>query len=295
VPEMPEIQAHAERMAASLVGRPLESFELLNFATLKTFDPPADGAVGYPLRGIRRRGKYLIFDFGNDTSHVVHLMQGGRLRPDPKRTKKPRQGLARWVFAGSDGTGEDASVADEAWLLTEAGSERKAGVWAVSTPHLSDNENPHNPLGHLGPEAHDLDQATLGALLSSHSRRIHGVLRDQRVLAGLGRLLTNEILYEAALSPFANAAKLSPDEIGQLHLAIGEVVERATVHERTLTDIGKSADRPSKVHNREGEPCVDCAESIRSVTYRAYTVYYCPQRQTNGKRLADNTTSRFLK
>jgi len=281
---MPEVQAHAERMTAALGGATLQRFELLNFAALKTYDPPADGAKGMRLDRVERRGKYLLLRFDGDLTHVVHLMQGGRLRLDPKVSKKPKLGLARWTFTGT------ASGVDEAWLLTEAGTERKAGVWAVRGDPL-----PQPPLDDLGPEADRLSRDELAERLAGRSRRLHGLLRDQDVLAGLGRMLTNEILYEAALSPFANAAKLTDDEITRLHTALGEVVARATAHERTLTDIGKSVDRPSKVHNRAGEPCLDCDDTIRTVTYRQYTVYYCPTRQTEGKILADNTTSKFLK
>jgi len=284
MPEMPEVQAHAERMTAALGGATLQRFELLNFAALKTYDPPADGAKGMRLDRVERRGKYLLLRFDGDLTHVVHLMQGGRLRLDPKVSKKPKLGLARWTFTGT------ASGVDEAWLLTEAGTERKAGVWAVQGDPL-----PQPPLDDLGPEADRLSRDELAERLAGRSRRLHGLLRDQDVLAGLGRMLTNEILYEAALSPFANAAKLTDDEITRLHTALGEVVARATAHERTLTDIGKSVDRPSKVHNRAGEPCLDCDDTIRTVTYRQYTVYYCPTRQTEGKILADNTTSKFLK
>lgn len=281
---MPEVQAHAERMTAALGGATLQRFELLNFAALKTYDPPADAAKGMRLERVDRRGKYLLLRFDGDLTHVVHLMQGGRLRLDPKVSKKPKLGLARWTFAGT------ASGVDEAWLLTEAGTERKAGVWAVRGDPL-----PQVPLDDLGPEADQLGRDELAERLAGRSRRLHGLLRDQDVLAGLGRMLTNEILYEAALSPFANAAKLTDDEMTRLHTALGEVVARATAHERTLTDIGKSVDRPSKVHNRAGEPCVDCDDTIRTVTYRRYTVYYCPAHQTEGKILADNTTSKFLK
>jgi len=281
---MPEVQAHAERMTAALGGATLQRFELLNFAALKTYDPPADAAKGMRLERVERRGKYLLLRFDGDLTHVIHLMQGGRLRLDPKVSKKPRLGLARWTFTGT------TSGVDEAWLLTEAGTERKAGVWAVRGDPL-----PQVPLDDLGPEADQLSRNELAERLAGRSRRLHGLLRDQDVLAGLGRMLTNEILYEAALSPFANAAKLTDDEITRLHTALGEVVARATAHERTLSDIGKSVDRPSKVHNRAGEPCGDCDDTIRTVTYRQYTVYYCPTRQTEGKILADNTTSKFLK
>lgn len=284
MPEMPEVQAHAERMTAALGGARLERFELLNFAALKTFDPPADGAVGARLVEVGRRAKYLLLRFDNDQTHVVHLMQGGRLRLDPKQSKKPRLGLARWTFS------ETASGVDEAWLLTEAGTERKAGVWAVTG-----DPGPQDPLDGLGPEADQLAVDELTALLAPHSKRLHGLLRNQRTITGLGRMLTNEILYEAELSPFANATKLSDDDLTRLHAAIGEVVARATDHERTLDDIGKSIDRPSKVHNRSDEPCLDCDDTVRTVEYRKYTVYYCPTRQTGGKLLADNTTSKFLK
>lgn len=287
MPEMPEVQAHAERLTDALEGKTLAKFELLNFAALKTFAPPVDGAVGHKLTKVGRRAKYLLLEFDNGHTHVIHLMQGGRLRPDTKRSRKPRLGLARWVFDVEDA---DGGTTQEAWMLTEAGTERKAGVWAIDGDPI-----PQDPLLGLGPEADTVDRDQLAELLGANSRRLHGLLREQRSIAGLGRMLTNEILYEARLSPFANASKLSDDQIDTLHGCIAEVVARATDHERTLDDIGKSIDRPSKVHNRAGEPCLDCDDTIRTIEYRRYTVFYCPTAQTGGKLLADNTTSKFLK
>ncbi len=283
MPEIPEVQAHGERMTEALSGWTLRRFEPLNFAVLKTFNPPPDAAVGHRLVSVGRRAKYLLMEFDNGHRHVVHLMQGGRLRHDEKRSRKPKFGLARWVFT-------DDSDAEQAWLLTEAGTERKAGVWVVDGDPL-----PVEPLDRLGPEATELSRDQLADRLSGHSRRIHGLLREQTVIAGLGRMLANEICYEAKLSPFANASKLDGDQIDRLHAAVGSVVEAAIDHERTLDDIGKSADRPSKVHNRAGEPCTGCDDTVRTVEYRRYTVYYCPTEQTDGKILADNTTSKFLK
>ncbi|MBT8241217.1 MAG: hypothetical protein KJN63_08320 [Acidimicrobiia bacterium] len=279
MPELPEVQAHAERMTEALAGKKLEKFQLLNFASLKTFSPAPDEAVGATLTEVSRRAKVLQFRFDNGQVHVVHLMQGGRLRPDPKQTKKPRLGIARWVFEGND-----------AWLFTEAGNERKAGVWT-----LTGDPDDHPPLTETAPDCIDFSLDDLATLCGSHSGRIHGLLRDQRKIAGLGRMLTNEILFDARISPFANASKLTSEQIGNLYDSMQAVVASAIEHERTLDDIGKSADRPSKVHNRAGEPCVDCNDTIRTVEYRKYTVYYCPADQTGGKILADNTTSKFLK
>lgn len=286
MPEMPEVQAHAERMTAALQGARLARYRLLNFASLKTFDPPPDGVVGSALAEVGRRGKYLLLGFDNGHTHVVHLMQGGRLRPDPKETKKPRGGLMRWTFEPGDRT----EFGTPSWLLTEAGTERSAGLWVCDGDPLT-----QAPLDRLGPEAAEMTAPELASLLRAHSRRLHGLLRDQRIIAGLGRMLTNEILYEAELSPYVNASKLTDDDVGRLHGAIGQVVNAALANERALDDIGKSADRPSKVHNRAGEPCRDCDDTVRSIEYRKYTVYYCPTRQTGGRLLADNATSKFLK
>jgi formamidopyrimidine-DNA glycosylase len=287
---MPEVQAHCERMTVALAGATLSKFQLINFAGLKTFDPPADAAVGARIVAVERHGKYLMLRFDNDVTHVIHLMQGGRIRPDPKQSKKPRNGITRWIFDDAPDGGA------EAWLLTEAGTERKAGVWAVrGEPREQD------PLLGLGPDPTTLDLDAFAAAIGAHSRRLHGVLRTQGIVSGLGRMLANEILFEAGLSPFANASKIDADEMARLHASTQRVVEAATEHERTLDDIGKSVDRPSKVHNRAGEPCLGradagpCGDTIHTVEYRKYTVYYCPTEQTGGRVLADNTTSKFLK
>lgn len=299
MPEMPEVQAHAERMTEALAGATLTKFQLINFAGLKTFSPAPDAAVGSTLIEVGRRAKYLVLRFDNGHNHLVHLMQGGRLRVDPKQTRKPRSGVARWVFA-HEGEGR---TAEEAWLLTEAGNERKAGVWALDSSKVSIEEQ--EPLNRLAPPAELLSAGELGAVFAQNSMRLHGLLRSQKIVSGLGRMLANEICFLAGVSPFANVSKLDEPSVASLHNAIAEAVNAGLRHERTLEDIGKSADRPSRVHNRNGELCVgvDCAgpgtgpctNTIATVEYRNYTVFYCPTRQTDDKLLKDNTTSKFLK
>src|SRR5687767_14074244 len=154
---MPEVQAHAERLTDEFGGAVLERFTPLALTALKTFDPPPEDAVGRPLDGVDRRAKYLLLRFG-DRTFVVHLMQGGRLRVDEKQSAKPRGGLARWRF-------EDG----RALLLTEMGTERKAGVWA-----LDGDPETQPPLDELGPEADQLDGPALHALFHEHPMRLHG-------------------------------------------------------------------------------------------------------------------------
>jgi formamidopyrimidine-DNA glycosylase len=278
MPEMPEVQAHAERLAASFAGAELSRFVSLAFTALKTVSPAPDTAYGSPLETVTRRGKYLLLSFG-EVTFVVHLMQGGRLRVDEKQAARPRNGQARWRFA--DG---------RALLLTEAGTEHKAGVWVVA-------DNPHGqpPLHDLGPEADQIDREWLAKLLVEHPMRLHGWLRDQRIVAGLGRRLANEICHRANLSPFASTAKLDGDAVERLHGAIMTCIADALAHERTRDDMSASKERPGAVHHRTGEPCPVCGDAVRAVNYRSYTINYCPTCQTDGKVLADNTTSRFLK
>ncbi|NOX29783.1 MAG: Fpg/Nei family DNA glycosylase [Actinobacteria bacterium] len=278
MPEIPEVRAHAERLSAELAGRELARFTALTFTVLKTFDPRPDASVGQPLTEVTSYAKYLLLRFGAIT-HVVHLMQGGRLKPDPKQSKKPRGGLARWTF--TDGT---------ALLLTEPGTERRAGVWVVDGGPTA-----QAPISELGPLATDLSAAALGELMSEHSMRLHGFIRSQRVIAGLGRRLANEICHQAKISPFATSSRLSANEVERVHSAIHTKIDEGLAYDRGRDDMSKSAERPSSVHGRIGEPCPVCNDKIRSVEYRKYTVIYCPTCQTNGRRLADNTTSKFLK
>ena len=278
MPELPELQAHAERLEAAYAGRVLAAFRPLSFTALKTFDPPPEAAAGHPLDHVGRRGKYLLVGF-DPLTFVVHLMQGGRLKPDEKQSAKPRGGLARWVF-------DDGS----ALLLTEAGTEKRAGVWVVDGDPTT-----QPPLDDLGPEADQASPAELAAILGERRGRLHGLLRDQGAVAGLGRRLANEVCHRARLSPFANAAGLDEEEVGRLHRAIGETVAESLEYERSRDEMSKSADRPGAVHHREGEDCPVCGDEVRAVSYRSYTVNYCPTCQTEGRTLADRTTSRFLK
>lgn len=278
MPELPEVQAHAERLTEQFRGAELRKFVPLTFTALKTALPRPDAAYGLPLHSVGRRGKYLLLRF-EPVTFVVHLMQGGRLLVDEKQSAKARNGQARFVFA--DGP---------ALLLTEAGTERRAGVWCIANTEL---DGP--PMDRLGPDALDVTAESLAASFAANNMRIHGYLRDQHQIAGLGRMLANEVCHRAKLSPFAMTGKLGEDGAAAIVRAIHEAIEEGLACERTRPDMSSSKDRPGRVHGRVGEPCPVCGDTIRSVSYSGYTVAYCPTCQTGGKVLADNTTSRFLK
>lgn len=280
MPELPEVRAHAERLGAAFSGAVLEAFSPLSFTVLKTVMPPPEAAAGQHLAEVRSRGKYLILDFATAT-FVVHLMQGGRLREDAgtsRRAPSSKGGrVARWRFA--DG---------RALALSEAGSERRAGVWVVP-PRPEDQP----PLVDLGPEADAVTDDELGERLRERPGRLHTVLRDQHVIAGIGRRLANEICHRSGLSPFAATARLGDEEVAAVARALRELVAEGLEAEGARKDMSASADRPAAVHNRVGEACPVCSDIVRSVEYRDYTICYCPSCQTSGRVLSDNAYSRL--
>jgi formamidopyrimidine-DNA glycosylase len=282
VPEMPELQAHAERLTDDFAGLELAKFQALKFTALRTVSPRPDAAYGHRLERVGRRGKYLLLEFAPVT-FAVHLMQGGRLSVDPKKAAKPRGGQARFVFAGGD--------AVPALLLTEQGTERRAGVWALDPASALSTP----PLDTLGPEADGITAGQLLERFALKNQRLHGFLRDQRMLAGLGRLLANEVCHAARLSPFAMTGSLGREGAEKAAAAIATCIDVGLSYERTRPDMSSSKDRPAAMHGRTGEPCPDCGDTVRAVEYVGYTVNYCPTCQTGGKILADNTTSKFLK
>lgn len=279
MPELPEVRAHAERLTEAYSGASLIRFSAISFTALKTASPSPDSAVGNELVRVGTRGKLLVLDF-SPVSFVVHLMQGGRLKPDEKQSARPQGGLARWVFAD-----------ERALLLTEAGKDRKAGVWV-----REDDPETHEPLDDLGPDADTVSVDQLREIVRSHSSmRLHGFLRDQHGVAGLGRRLANEICHRAKLSPFVSTTKLDDNDIGRLHEAMMQCIDESLEYERSRSDMSSSKERPGAVHHRTTEACPVCGDVVRAVEYNRYTVNYCATCQTGGKVLADNTTSRFLK
>lgn len=289
------MQAHAERLDAWAGGAVLRQVTPLAFAALKTYEPPPDAAVGRALETVARRGKLLLLDFG-EVSHVVHLMQGGRLRPNTGKAPRPKGGLMRWRF---DSPGEGGG-SERALLLTEAGTERKAGVWVVAGDPLA-----QPPLDKLGPEADAIEPREMARLLVTCSQRLHTFLRDQRILAGLGRRLANEVCHRARLSPFTMTTALGEDGAARVVEAIRGLVAEGLAFERSRAggtagaaggrglQMSASKDRPAAVHDRAGEACPACGDTVRAVCYRAYTVNYCPACQTGGKVLADQVYSRL--
>lgn len=277
MPELPEMQALAERLTDTYGGRELTRIDLMQFSALKTVEPGPGDAEGNRVTAVGRRAKYLLFELG-DVRLVVHLSQGGRVDfESPGKRTKPKGAVARLWFDGSD-----------ALLVKEFGTERKASIWVVRA-------NEVGPLEDLGPEPFS-DEFERVVYASEDRRRVHTLLRDQRFVAGIGRGFSDDILHRARLSPFDSLAALTRDQRADLIASIRDVLGAATERERQRTGglPPKMGDRFA-VHNRHGQPCPRCGDTMHRISYESHEVTYCPRCQTNGKVLADRRMSRLLK
>lgn len=274
MPELPEMRALAERVSDAFGGSTLERIDVLSFSSVRTVHPFPEGQ---PLNSTAQRGKYMIWNFST-AKIAIHLSQAGRIEFEPKAKKtRPKGAIARFVFA--DGT---------AMLFREFGTERKAGWWVL------DPDDP-GPMQKLGPEpfTKDFDKFILE---TDDNRRVHTLLRDQKTVSGMGRGYTDDALHEAGISPMVSLAKLDAAQRQKLLDAIYAVLNRGLEHERARTEglPNKLGDHWT-VHGRHGEECPKCGTTLERVSYESYEMTYCPPCQTEGRKLADRRTSKFLK
>jgi formamidopyrimidine-DNA glycosylase len=275
MPELPEVEAWRRALNDPVRAFPIEKAGPAHVATLKTYDPPLRELEGRRLAGAKRRAKRLLFPTEDgELVLLVHLMSAGRLRYLQAGEKGPKTPAFRLLFQGGGQL-----------VLTEGGPKKRAGVWLLS-PEAAEAE-----LAHLGPEALGLGAELLGEILAEQPRRLHSLLRDQRVIAGIGRAWANEILHTAQLSPFAPAQGLSPGQVRTLAEAIDYELERGL----ELRERGAKDAKVYRVHDRLGEPCYVCGAPIARVDFEEHTIYYCPSCQTGGRVLKDRRLSRLLR
>jgi formamidopyrimidine-DNA glycosylase len=277
VPELPEMQALAERLDALLAGAPLRGADPLQFSALKTYAPPPETLFGRSLDRVTRRGKFLAFELSGPRL-LVHLSQGGRVDiEDPPKATRPKIAVVRLRFEGRP-----------AVLVKEFGTERKAAWWVLAG-------SDEGPLASLGPEP---DSKLFAELVRSGNdrRRLHTILRDQKTVAGIGRGYSDDILHRARRSPFSTLASLSGEDREALLDAVRAVLEDALAAERRRTGglPAKLGDHFT-VHGRFGYPCPRCGADLRRVSYESHEITYCPACQTGGKILADRRMSRLLR
>jgi len=281
MPELPEVEITARLIGAAVAGAEIESALTPGINALRSFDPPLSAIEGRRLTGITRRGKLFVVGVQDELSLLIHLMSAGRMQLFDSRASL-RDRTSRLLLRLTDG---------RELRLREFGTKQAAWVKLLTAEGLANEET----IAKLGPEAWP-DPPLLGPLLDA-PRPLHGLLRDQRVIAGIGRSWVDEILHGAKLSPFKRGSELSDDEAERLHDAIVEQLGRALAHyqEHLTLPIPDKLPMPLRVHRRNGEPCPRCGDQLEAVFYEDYVMCYCPTCQTDGKLLKDRRLSRLLK
>lgn len=289
MPEIPFLEILAENLAARVSGRRIESFLIRQPALLQTTTPLPESFIGEFLSLPARVGKYLALETESRRAIVIHLMRAGRIEVSPGAGRKapsaayPKNLSARIGF--DDGTRLN---------LVEHGKEKRARLWLVND--LADVPD----LGRLGPDPSrgELPAERFAEALRASSRRLKTVLTDQRTMAGIGNGLSDEILYEARLSPMKLSGSLTKGETEALHAVMLSVVVEQTEKLRRSA----SGDLPQReprehyvVHDHAGSRCPACGTTIARVSFADHEIFYCPGCQTGGKPLKDRRLSKLLK
>ena len=284
MPELPDIVVYIEALEKRIQGSVLERVRIASPFLLRTAVPPLSSVEGKKVIKLRRLGKRICFGLEGDLWLVLHLMIAGRLHWYNERGKvaKGPRGLA--VFDFSSGS----------LVLTEAGSQKRASLHVVQGEAGLENLNPG------GLEIFEATTEQFARAIRAKNHTLKRALTDPRILSGIGNAYSDEILFEAKLSPFTLTQKLTDNEIAHLFDTIKRTLtdwlERLRTDSRERFPEKVTAFRPDMAtHGKYGQPCPRCGSKIQRIRYGSNETNYCPKCQTGGKLLADRALSRLLK
>ncbi|MFP5354735.1 MAG: Fpg/Nei family DNA glycosylase [Gemmatimonadota bacterium] len=283
MPELPDIVVYCESLERHVLGQPLLRARLGNPFVLRSVTPPLESIVGRPVAGVRRLGKRIVIDFGDELFLVIHLMIAGRLRWRPTGGKAPgKLGIAFFDFPNG------------VLILTEAGSKRRASITLVQ------GEDMLAAMDRGGLEVFGATREAFAERLRRENHTLKRSLTDPRLFSGIGNAFSDEILHRAHLSPLLLTSRLTEAELERLHLATIAVLTEWT--ERTRAEVGDgfpetvTAFRQGMaVHGRFGQPCPDCGAPVQRIRYADNETNYCARCQNEGRVLADRALSRLLR
>ena len=274
-------------------GKVIDRADSAAISVLKTYRPDPAELRGRQVSAVARHGKFLDLvtvppaGEGAPLHFITHLARAGwlRWREDlPAQPPRPGKGPLAFRLRFTDGTGFD---------LTEAGTRKRLAVYLAGDPA----EVPG--IASLGPDplAPSFTAGALAGLLAGRRTQIKGVLRDQKIIAGIGNAYSDEVLHAAKMSPFKLASSLTPDEVSGLYEAMIGTLNEAVARSAGLAASELKAEKKTglRVHGRTGQPCPVCGDTVREVSFADSALQYCPTCQTGGKPLADRRLSRLLK
>jgi formamidopyrimidine-DNA glycosylase len=283
MPELPDIIVYIEALEKRILRQKLEHVRIVSPFLLRTALPPLESAEGKTVVALRRMGKRVCIGLEGGVWLVLHLMIAGRLHWKDRGVKVVRpRGLAAFDFPHGS------------LLWTEAGTQKRASLHVV---HGEENLRALDPGGLEVLDA-DLDQFASALTLENHT--LKRSLTDPHLFSGIGNAYSDEILWQAQLSPMQLTQKLKPEDIQRLYEATRSTliswvsqlrVEAGEAFPEKVTAFREDM----AVHGKYKQPCPRCGNPIQRIRYAGNEANYCPHCQTGDKLLADRALSRLLR
>jgi formamidopyrimidine-DNA glycosylase len=281
MPELPEIEITARRLSNALADAQVAAVLAPGVNTMRTFKPPLEALENQRFMGAQRRGKLVLLTFSGDLVVLIHLMSAGRLAIFTGKSSGRDRAL-RFVVRFTDG---------RELRLREYGSKQAAWVKLIDRSELGQETVLTALGGEAWPQPPQLEQ------LRDSARPLHALLRDQQVIAGIGRAWVDEILHDAQLSPYKRGNDLSDAEVEKLRNSIVAQLNRGIEHyEQSVgSRLAEKFPKPLQIHTHHGEPCPRCGRKLEAVFFEEQVLCYCPTCQTGGRVLKDRRLSKILK
>lgn len=277
MPELPEVETLRRELDKEVVGKRVKSVEVTGMKSIhrhptkKSF---IERLEGRKITGVERRGKYLLLTLDSGDHLVIHLGMSGQLRR--AANKEPLEKHTHVVIT-----------------FTQHGQlryidPRKFGELFVTTPDELTKEIPE--LAELGvdPVEEPMSWTTFGEMLMSRKMKLKAFLMDQRILAGIGNIYSDEILFAAGLRYDRMTDSLSSQEIRRLYRAVVETLHDAIKYGGSTLSDGQYVNlhgepgefqEHHQVYDREKEACRRCRMPIVKAKFQGRSTFYCEQCQ----------------
>jgi formamidopyrimidine-DNA glycosylase len=278
MPELPEVETIVRSLGPGIRGRVIERAELLFKPLLRRAPRGGLSALaGKRVLGVRRRGKMILIECEGGLTLVFHLKMTGQMLLAGAGAEAPDK-HTRLVMKFRD-EGPDLRFRDV----------RKFGFLLCLS---GEPEGACGELSCLGPEPLAIAREDFGRLIRARGGRIKSLLLNQTVIAGIGNIYADEILFDSRIHPQTPAVRLSRNEAGRLWDSTRKILDAAVEAKgSSLSDYVDAEGRPGsfqffhKVYDREGEPCVSCGSPIKRIVVGGRGTYFCPrcQRRKRGR------------
>jgi formamidopyrimidine-DNA glycosylase len=274
MPELPEVEVMRRDLEKEVVGRKVKSVEVNGMRSIRRYRQRkqfTDPLIGRKFTGVERRGKYLLVKLDDGEVLVIHLGMSGQLRR-AVGTKEPLAKHTQVVITFTQG-GQLRFIDPRTF----------GEMFVTSVEGINDVEE----LAHLGldPLEHAMSWDHFGELVAQRHAKLKPALMDQKFIAGIGNIYSDEILHQAGLRWDHMSDELTPEEVRRLYRAVVEVLQDgvkyrgSSLADEQYVDLhgrkGSYQDH-HQVYAREGESCLRCRKTVVREKVSGRSTFFCP-------------------